>query len=938
MADIQIIIGYETVTQADQAFKILDKTVKSTARQYEQAFSKITSWQKKFSNEQNKVNATLNSNHLAQQRSIKSARESARAFEDAARATEKEAGALHKVRMATDSVYRNQQKRLQMKKLLKSAIVAETMTTEQAIVALKKYNAAQMLSSKVTQQTARKTNQLGVMMQQTGYQVGDFAVQVGSGQNVMVAFGQQATQLVGTMAMFAKTTKMIALFSGLGIVIPILTGIGAAMMRTSGSSKSLSDTVSDLETSTDNLFSSLGTLDIGDLGLKFGDLAEDIKKVEAAMVALEGASALNNLSTVIGKLGDQATAAWYTQALEGALNLYRLVDPSDQSGRGSGFAGMKTGEDVDKDKFNKLGLGMEIGQFEGYLKSLEEFTANGNMEGVVSTFGDMFEAAKGGADSITLSGMELLRNLRSSVMATAEMTAEMNGSAAAAKDKARADELSYRVYQNQIKQKFSDEEQLMSMSVSIHKDTQAKIDDRNELSSRIYQNQIKHRFRGEEQLMGMSVSIHKDTQDRIDDRNKVSSRVYQNQIKHRFRGEEQLMGMSVQIHNKAEREKAIATEAAERAATLADAERLLGEQMATKARLAALALFNADLLATSKTLDAVFRSRTLYYSLKFTGDETVMSQGFDGPTKTKMSYAELKAAGLSDDQIKAMGVNIPKSRGGGGTKPREQLAEYLEVKQQELDLETQLVGIFGAEREIQTELFNTKNQYSDIITGKQEDELEGILRLIQAERERQEVVEEASAKQQSIADTLQSSMSTAFMSMVDGTKSFSDAMKDMARSVIKQLFDILVVQKLVGSFDSKAGKGSGIVGAIMGAFQADGGVWAGGSQVQAYANGGVVNGPTNFPMSGNKMGLMGEAGPEAIMPLKRGSNGKLGVQMEGGGGGDVIHISQSFNFQANGDETVKKLIAQAAPKIAQMTKSSMLDDRRRGGVTKAAFG
>ena len=53
---------------------------------------------------------------------------------------------------------------------------------------------------------------------------------------------------------------------------------------------------------------------------------------------------------------------------------------------------------------------------------------------------------------------------------------------------------------------------------------------------------------------------------------------------------------------------------------------------------------------------------------------------------------------------------------------------------------------------------------------------------------------------------------------------------------------------------------------------------------------------------------MGEAGPEAIMPLKRGSNGKLGVQMEGGGGGgDVITINQSFNFQANGDDTVKKL-------------------------------
>jgi phage-related minor tail protein len=91
-------------------------------------------------------------------------------------------------------------------------------------------------------------------------------------------------------------------------------------------------------------------------------------------------------------------------------------------------------------------------------------------------------------------------------------------------------------------------------------------------------------------------------------------------------------------------------------------------------------------------------------------------------------------------------------------------------------------------------------------------------------------------------------------------------------------------------------------------------------------------------MSGGKTGLMGEAGPEAIMPLKRGSNGKLGVQMEGGGGGDVININQSFNFQANGDDSVKKLIAQAAPKIADMAKASVIESRRRGGSTKAAFG
>jgi len=161
--------------------------------------------------------------------------------------------------------------------------------------------------------------------------------------------------------------------------------------------------------------------------------------------------------------------------------------------------------------------------------------------------------------------------------------------------------------------------------------------------------------------------------------------------------------------------------------------------------------------------------------------------------------------------------------------------------------------------------------------------------------------------------------------MVDGTMSVKDAFKSMAMEIIKELYRILVVQQLVN-----AAKAS------MGGFFEDGGVFQGGSQVQAYADGGVVGSPTTFPMAGGRTGLMGEAGPEAIMPLKRGKDGKLGVQAEGGAGDVIIH--QNFNFTANGDESVKKIIAQQAPAIANMTKRQILDDRRRGGQMKQTFG
>jgi len=81
---------------------------------------------------------------------------------------------------------------------------------------------------------------------------------------------------------------------------------------------------------------------------------------------------------------------------------------------------------------------------------------------------------------------------------------------------------------------------------------------------------------------------------------------------------------------------------------------------------------------------------------------------------------------------------------------------------------------------------------------------------------------------------------------------------------------------------------------------------------------------------------MGEAGPEAIMPLKRGKDGKLGVQMEGNGGG-TVSIVQNFNISANGDDSVKRIVRQQIPQIAEATKAAVVDAKRRGGSYGRAF-
>jgi phage-related minor tail protein len=112
----------------------------------------------------------------------------------------------------------------------------------------------------------------------------------------------------------------------------------------------------------------------------------------------------------------------------------------------------------------------------------------------------------------------------------------------------------------------------------------------------------------------------------------------------------------------------------------------------------------------------------------------------------------------------------------------------------------------------------------------------------------------------------------------DGVK-LSDALQQVGRSMIGATYSSAVnpVSKHFGRI-----LGSGLEAAIGGVLPyADGGSFAQG-RVMPFARGGVVSSPTHFPMRGGT-GLMGEAGPEAIMPLSRGADGKLGVRTEGGG-------------------------------------------------------
>ena len=98
------------------------------------------------------------------------------------------------------------------------------------------------------QKSQDKAKRFGLVTQQAGYQIGDFIVQVQSGTNAFVAFGQQATQMVGFLPSVAEELGLAASAAskwmlGLSIVVPLVTAIGAAWMRTGEDTKKAVDTV-----------------------------------------------------------------------------------------------------------------------------------------------------------------------------------------------------------------------------------------------------------------------------------------------------------------------------------------------------------------------------------------------------------------------------------------------------------------------------------------------------------------------------------------------------------------------------------------------------------------------------------------------------------------------------------------------------------------------
>lgn len=277
-----------------------------------------------------------------------------------------------------------------------------------------------------------------------------------------------------------------------------------------------------------------------------------------------------------------------------------------------------------------------------------------------------------------------------------------------------------------------------------------------------------------------------------------------------------------------------------------------------------------------------------------------------------------------------------------------------QIKDGIITSQDELTRILEVERELQ-EIINDLNAKGIKLTEEQTRAIEERIRKRREEadetneelRKREEFDEYLEETIGSVGDLLSDSI---IEGLETGKFSFKQFLYDLGKmllsSAIKKIFASLFEVDINTSGGGNNGGGfwSSLVNAFVGIFTKGGAAKNGGtfdgSSANFFANGGVVNKRTMFSYSnGAKRGVMGEAGPEAILPLAKTTSGKLGVMAQGVAGGGVVTNNYqmagtlNINVESSGDsnqdaaETAKAFDKMLNNKFKQF----VADQQRSGG-------
>ena len=712
--------------------------------------------------------------------------------------------------------------------------------------------------SRQAHQTKNKMNANGMAMQQLGYQTGDFIVQVQSGTNAWVAAGQQLTQLTGVLGMM--NPAWIGIGAALGIVVPLVTAVGAAFSRSKSSADDLTTTLDKLEDAYAKIESINDTLEVQLIGTwaAASEGADNyLKKLRGVTQESARAAGEDVLTRDAGLL------AQFKADLLGGDDTSGIVSQMDES-----IKDLLAARDRLYEQYEQITMGGDAGDKlrikkarEIYPETMSLLKSANALAQERKEFLNVFAKGTTTEDSVIR------------ILALREKYEKSGGEAMLKRIDGIITELKLEGEITAYRKKLADDQEATTQSQLDHIDALLKA--------------------------GIDAANAQTKSDNLKTKNQLAN-------------VDALLKAGI---------------AAADAQTKAD-------DLKTKNQLAHV----DDLLkAGIKAADEEIKTDNQKTADQLENIDDLLKAGIEAhEARLQMIQDEAEELNYFNNIMLAWQNQIGKGQKERdkvviGPKPKT-MEGPIKALERQIELSKALFGLEGESRREQEIFMQLQFQNRDADKKAKEGDLRDLAEKVAKQEELTKVFEDQKQAQKDLADSIANSMGDALTSIVDGTKSVSDAFKDMARAIIAELYQIYVVKQITGMI-SAAIMGPAAAG---GYFGPAGGVGGGSGATIAYADGGVVGSPTTFPMSAGRTGLMGESGPEAIMPLKRGKNGKLGVQAEGGSGDVIIH--QNFNFTANGDESVKKLIAQAAPQIANMTKSSIISDRRRGGQMKATFG
>jgi hypothetical protein len=226
-----------------------------------------------------------------------------------------------------------------------------------------------------------------------------------------------------------------------------------------------------------------------------------------------------------------------------------------------------------------------------------------------------------------------------------------------------------------------------------------------------------------------------------------------------------------------------------------------------------------------------------------------------------------------------------------------QQQDYLATLQKEADLKLRMIGLSEEDQRRLEIIYELTERGLPI-------EEERIQKILETEAALQKATD-AEQRRQNMMDSVQGHIEKGMMSLIEGSKSVEEAFRNTIRSILADVYQSAVIKPIASGITSFLFPGRASGGSMMG---------------------------------GNPY-LVGERGPELVIPGRSSTVTNADLTNKAMGGSNGVTVVNNINVSGGTDPAaIRQEVAKLMPQITNATKSAVIDARRRGGQMKAAFG